>query len=47
LIYFNITLIPFYLIILFNLMTFYISNRENIEELNNSSKNINSIEIIK
>ena len=43
----NITLIPFYLIILFNLMTFYISNRENIEELNNSSKNINSIEIIK
>ena len=43
----NITLIPFYLIILFNLMTFYISNRENIEELNNSSKNINSIEIFK
>ena len=43
----NITLIPFYLIILFNLMTFYVSNRENIEELNNSSTNINNIEIIK
>ena len=39
----NITLIPFYLIIILNILTFYLSNRENIEELNNSLLNINFI----
>jgi len=43
----NITLIPFYLIIILNILTFYLSNRENIEELNNSLLNINIIERIK
>ena len=43
----NITLIPFYLIIILNILTFYLSNRENIEELNNSLSNINIIERIK
>ena len=43
----NITLIPFYLIIILNILTFYLSNRENIEELNNSLLNINIIETIK
>ena len=43
----NVTLIPFYLVILLNILTFYFSNRENINEFNNSLENINSVEQIK
>lgn len=40
----NVTLIPFYLIILLNILTFYFSNRENIKEFNNSLENISSVD---
>ena len=43
----NITLIPFYLVILLNILTFYFSNRESIEGLNNSLSNINTVDQIK
>ena len=43
----NITLIPFYLIILLNLLTFYFSNRENISDFNNSLTNIKTIDRLK
>ena len=43
----NVTLIPFYLVILLNILTFYFSNRENLKELNNSLENISSIDQIK
>ena len=40
----NVTLIPFYLVILLNILTFYFSNRENIKEFNNSLENISSVD---
>ena len=43
----NVTLIPFYLVILLNILTFYFSNRESIEGLNNSLSNINIVDQIK
>ena len=43
----NITLIPFYLVILLNILTFYFSNRESIEGLNHSLDNISSVDLIK
>jgi len=43
----NVTLIPFYLVILLNILTFYFSNRESIEGLNNSLSNINTVDQIK
>jgi len=43
----NVTLIPFYLFILLNILTFYFSNRESIEGLNNSLSNIDTIDKIK
>jgi len=43
----NVTLIPFYLVILLNILTFYFSNRESIEGLNNSLSNIKTIDQIK
>ena len=43
----NVTLIPFYIVILLNILTFYFSNRENLEELNNSLENISSVDQIK
>lgn len=43
----NVTLIPFYLVILLNILTFYFSNRENIKEFNNSLENIRSVDQIK
>ena len=43
----NVTLIPFYLVILLNILTFYFSNRENLKELNNSLENISSVDQIK
>ena len=42
-----ITLIPIYLVVLMNILTFFISKRENILELNNSLENIRNIDIIK
>ena len=42
-----ITLIPIYLLVLMNILTFFISKRENILELNNSLENIRNIDIIK
>ena len=43
----NVTLIPFYLIILLNILTFYFSNRESIEGLNYSLDNISAVDQIK
>ena len=43
----NITLIPFYLVILLNILTFYFSNRESIEALNYSLDNISAVDQIK
>ena len=43
----NITLIPFYLVILLNILTFYFSNRESIEGLNHSLDNISAVDQIK
>jgi len=43
----NITLIPFYLVILLNILTFYFSNRESIEGLNHSLDNISTVDQIK
>ena len=43
----NVTLIPFYFVILLNILTFYFSNRENLKELNNSLENISSVDQIK
>ena len=43
----NVTLMPFYLIILLNILTFYFSKRENIKEFNNSLENIRSVDQIK
>ena len=43
----NVTLIPFYLVILLNILTFYFSNRESIEGLNHSLDNISSVDQIK
>ena len=43
----NVTLIPFYLVILLNILTFYFSNRENLHQFNNSLTNIGDIEKIK
>ena len=43
----NITLIPFYLVILLNILTFYFSNRESIEALNHSLDNISAVDQIK
>ncbi len=43
----NVTLIPFYLVILLNILTFYFSNRENLDQFNNSLTNIRDIEKIK
>ena len=43
----NVTLIPFYLVILLNILTFYFSNRESIEGLNNSLDNISAVDQIK
>ena len=42
----NITLIPFYLVILLNILTFYFSNRESIEGLNDSLDNIITVDQI-
>ena len=43
----NITLIPFYLVILLNILTFCFSNRESIEDLNHSLDNISAVDQIK
>ena len=43
----NVTLIPFFLIILLNILTFYFSNRESIEGLNHSLDNISAVDQIK
>ena len=43
----NVTLIPFYLVILLNILTFYFSNRESIEALNHSLDNISAVDQIK
>ena len=43
----NVTLIPFYLVILLNILTFYFSNRESIEALNYSLDNISAVDQIK
>ena len=43
----NVTLIPFYLVILLNILTFYFSNRESIEGLNHSLDNISAVDQIK
>ena len=43
----NITLIPFYLVILLNILTFYFSNRESIEGLNHSLDNTSTVDQIK
>ena len=43
----NVTLIPFYLVILLNILTFYFSNRESIEGLNYSLDNISAVDQIK
>ena len=43
----NVTLIPFYLVILLNILTFYFSNRESIEGLNHSLDNISTVDQIK
>ena len=43
----NITLIPFYLVILLNILTLYFSHRENLNQFNNSLTNIRNIEKIK
>ena len=43
----NITLIPFYLVILLNILTFYFSNRESIEGLKYSLDNISAVDQIK
>ena len=43
----NVTLIPFYLVILLNILTFYFSNRESIEALNHSLDNISTVDQIK
>ena len=43
----NITLIPFYLVILLNILTFYFSNRESIEGLSHSLDNISAVDQIK
>ena len=43
----NVTLIPFYLVILLNILTFYFSNRENLDQFNNSLTNIRDVEKIK
>ena len=42
-----ITLTPIYLVVLMNILTYFISKRENILELNNSLENIRNIDIIK
>ena len=42
-----ITLVPIYLIILMNILTFIISKRENVSEMNNSLGNIKNIDIIR
>ena len=42
-----ITLIPILLIILFNLLVFVVSKRENLEDYENSTKNIFDVKIIK
>ena len=42
----NVTLIPFYLVILLNILTFYFSNRESIEGLNDSLDNISTVDQI-
>ena len=42
-----ITLIPIPLVIIMNISVFLISNRENLNEYNNSLKNINNINIIR
>ena len=42
----NVTLIPFYLVILLNILTFYFSNRESIEALNYSLDNISAVDQI-
>ena len=42
-----ITLIPIYLILLMNILTFIISKRENVSEMNNSLENIRNVDIIK
>ena len=42
-----ITLVPIYLIILMNILTFIISKRENVSEMNNSLENIRNVDIIK
>ena len=43
----NVSLIPFYLVILLNILTFYFSNRENLDQFNNSLTNIRDVEKIK
>ena len=43
----NITMIPFYVIILLNILTFYFSKRENINKLNSSLENIEGVDQIK
>ena len=43
----NVTLIPFYLVILLNILTFCFSNRESIEDLNHSLDNISAVDQIK
>ena len=42
-----VTLIPIFLVISMNILTFIISKRENMSELNNSLENIKNIDIIK
>ena len=42
----NVTLIPFYLVILLNILIFYFSNRESIEGLNDSLDNISTVDQI-
>ena len=42
-----VTLIPIFLVISMNILTFIISKRENMSELNNSLENIKNVDIIK
>ena len=43
----NITLIPFYMVILLNIFSFYFANRENMDEYNTSLQNIQNINVLK
>ena len=43
----NITLIPFYLVIMLNFFSFYFSSREDMDEYNASLQNIRNINILK